>query len=209
MLRRVHAAVVLAGRPGLVKAFPHSLLEALAAGRPVLVSEGNPMAEYVRETGCGRVVPRLAAADLLEAIRLLRLDYATCRARAVDVGQRDFSQERWSRPTGSSTRRSRVDLLDAGVREAVLDATDSRPGASHWAPARSGRSSVSGIATWARPETWVTPKMGYEVTGLEWTVPAVNRQLRQWERIYNTIRPCHALGYRTPREFLETLARAV
>ena len=93
VLRRVHAAVVLAGRPGLVRAFPHSLLEALAAGRPVLVSEGNPMAEYVRETGCGRVVPRLAAADLLEAIRLLRLDYATCRARAVDVGQRDFSQE--------------------------------------------------------------------------------------------------------------------
>ena len=93
VLRRVHAVVVLAGRPGLVKAFPHSLLEALAAGRPVLVSEGNPMAGYVRETGCGRVVPRLAAADLLEAIRLLRLDYATCRVRAVDVGQRDFSQE--------------------------------------------------------------------------------------------------------------------
>ncbi len=27
----------------------------------------------------------------------------------------------------------------------------------------------------------------YEVTELEWTVPAVNRQLRQWERTYNTI----------------------
>jgi UDP:flavonoid glycosyltransferase YjiC (YdhE family) len=51
------------------------------------------MAEYVRDTGCGRVVPGLAAADLLEAIRLLRRDYATCRARAVEVGKRDFSQE--------------------------------------------------------------------------------------------------------------------
>jgi transposase InsO family protein len=49
----------------------------------------------------------------------------------------------------------------------------------------------------------------YEVTELEWTVPAVNRQLRQWEHIYNTVRPHQALGYRTPREFLRDLARAV
>jgi transposase InsO family protein len=48
----------------------------------------------------------------------------------------------------------------------------------------------------------------YEVTELECTVPAVNRQLREWERIYNTIRPHQALGYRTPREFLRTLAPA-
>jgi putative transposase len=48
----------------------------------------------------------------------------------------------------------------------------------------------------------------YEVTELEWTVPAVNRQLRHWERIYNTVRPHQALGYRIPREFLKHLARA-
>lgn len=93
VLTGVHAAVVLAGRPGLVKAYPHSLLEALAAGRPVLTSDGNPMAEYIRDTGCGRVVPGLGAADLFEAIRQLRKDYAACRTRAVEVGRRDFSQE--------------------------------------------------------------------------------------------------------------------
>jgi putative transposase len=48
----------------------------------------------------------------------------------------------------------------------------------------------------------------YEVTELEWTVPAVNRQLHHWERVYNTIRPHQALGYRTPREFLRDLTRA-
>jgi glycosyltransferase involved in cell wall biosynthesis len=93
VLTRVHAAVVLAGRPGLVKAYPHSLLEALAAGRPVLVSDGNPMAEYVRETGCGRVVPGLGGDDLSEAIGQLREGYAASRARALEVGRRDFSQE--------------------------------------------------------------------------------------------------------------------
>ena len=92
VLTRVHAAVVLVGQPGLVQAYPHSLLEALAASRPVLVSGGNPMAEYVRDTGCGRVVPRLGASDLLEAIQQLRQDYAVYQARASEVGKRDFSQ---------------------------------------------------------------------------------------------------------------------
>lgn len=48
----------------------------------------------------------------------------------------------------------------------------------------------------------------YEVTELDWTVEAISRPLRRWERIYNTIRPHQALGYRTPRQFLEDLARA-
>jgi glycosyltransferase involved in cell wall biosynthesis len=93
VLARVHAAVVLAGRPGLVKAYPHSLLEALAAGRPVVVSDGNPMAGYVQETGCGRVVSGLAKTDLSEAIHQLRQNYEACRTRAMEVGRRDFSQE--------------------------------------------------------------------------------------------------------------------
>jgi glycosyltransferase involved in cell wall biosynthesis len=92
VLAGVHAAVVLASRPGLVKAYPHSLLEALAAGRPVLVNAGNPMAEYVRETGCGRVVSGPGSASLLEAIGKLRQDYEVFRARAVKVGG-DFSRE--------------------------------------------------------------------------------------------------------------------
>ncbi len=48
----------------------------------------------------------------------------------------------------------------------------------------------------------------YEVAQLEWTVQAITRPLRQWERVYNTIRPHQALGYRTPQEFLRDLARA-
>jgi putative transposase len=48
----------------------------------------------------------------------------------------------------------------------------------------------------------------YEVTELEWTVPAVNHQLREWERIYHTVRPHHALGHRTPRGFQRDLIRA-
>jgi glycosyltransferase involved in cell wall biosynthesis len=93
VLTRVHAAVVLAGQPGLVRAYPHSLLEALAAARPVVVNDGSPMAEYVRATECGCVVPGLETADLIAAVHDLRRSYEAYRARARVVGKRDFSQE--------------------------------------------------------------------------------------------------------------------
>lgn len=47
----------------------------------------------------------------------------------------------------------------------------------------------------------------YEVWDLDWTVAALNRQLRRWERVYNTVRPHQALGYRTPQQYLRELAR--
>lgn len=48
----------------------------------------------------------------------------------------------------------------------------------------------------------------YEVADLSWTVADVNRQALAWERVYNTVRPHQALGYKTPKRFLEELALA-
>lgn len=93
VLARAHAAVVLADWTRLVKAYPHSLLEALACGRPVLVSEQVPMAQYVRQTGCGEVVPNLNVTELRGAIERLRGSYDTFSANALRVGQKDFRQE--------------------------------------------------------------------------------------------------------------------
>jgi putative transposase len=43
----------------------------------------------------------------------------------------------------------------------------------------------------------------YEVQELAWTLAALNRQVRAWERVYNTIRPHQALGQQTPLQFLQ------
>lgn len=48
----------------------------------------------------------------------------------------------------------------------------------------------------------------YEVADLCWTVAELNRQLLAWERVYNTVRPHQALGYKTPKQFLEEFALA-
>lgn len=48
----------------------------------------------------------------------------------------------------------------------------------------------------------------YEVHDLDWTVTALNRQTRAWERVYNTVRPHQALGYLTPQQFLREFVAA-
>jgi transposase InsO family protein len=42
----------------------------------------------------------------------------------------------------------------------------------------------------------------YQVFACSLELEALNRELRQWERIYNTVRPHQALGYLTPQQFL-------
>jgi len=92
-LAGVHAVVVLASDAALVKAFPHSLLEALASGRPVLVSRTLPMADYVQEMGCGQVVEAINARALLEALARLEADYGAQRTAALKAVRRDFARE--------------------------------------------------------------------------------------------------------------------
>lgn len=42
----------------------------------------------------------------------------------------------------------------------------------------------------------------YQVTPCSLEMKKLNRELRQWERIYNTVRPHQSLGYLTPQQFL-------
>jgi len=42
----------------------------------------------------------------------------------------------------------------------------------------------------------------YQIAATDWSLPQLNRQLRAWETIYNTVRPHQALGYLTPQQFL-------
>ncbi|MDH7474352.1 MAG: glycosyltransferase [Anaerolineae bacterium] len=93
VLAEVHASIVLATTPTIVKAYPHSLMESLAAGKPVLVSRAIPMARYVEKTGCGRVLERVTASDILTAIGSLAQEYQLTQEIAQAVGKRDFALE--------------------------------------------------------------------------------------------------------------------
>jgi glycosyltransferase involved in cell wall biosynthesis len=90
-LARAHAAVLLAKQGDIVKAYPHSLLESLVAGKPVLVSECIPMADYVRQRQCGIVLDEVGAPALLRAIENLKANYPQLSARAAEIGPDAFS----------------------------------------------------------------------------------------------------------------------
>jgi len=93
VLAGVHASVALAAGPAIIRAYPHSLMESLAAGKPVVVSRCIPMADYVERTGCGVVVEDVTPTDILAAIELLTREYRAFQESAWQVGKRDFSQQ--------------------------------------------------------------------------------------------------------------------
>lgn len=45
----------------------------------------------------------------------------------------------------------------------------------------------------------------YQVTPYSLSMNKLNLQLRQWEKIYNTVRPHQSLGYLTPKQFLQQI----
>jgi glycosyltransferase involved in cell wall biosynthesis len=92
ILSYVHASIALATHPAIIRPYPHSLLESLAAGKPVLLSKTIPMADYVQRMGCGKVVKTLNPTNILAAIESLAHEYKSLQIAAQQVGQRDFAQ---------------------------------------------------------------------------------------------------------------------
>jgi glycosyltransferase involved in cell wall biosynthesis len=93
ILASVHGTINLATKTDIIKAYPHSLLDSLAAGKPVIVSRAIPMSDYVERVGCGKVVEEVTVENILMAVEDLRQNYRVWQETAVQVGQRDFSQE--------------------------------------------------------------------------------------------------------------------
>jgi glycosyltransferase involved in cell wall biosynthesis len=92
-LAQVHAAAIFATGAGIIKSYPHSLLDALAAGKPVLLNRTIPMADYIERKGCGVVAEGVTPAAIVAALVQLRANYATYAHGATAVGQRDFTEE--------------------------------------------------------------------------------------------------------------------
>lgn len=93
-MQKAHAAILVSTRGNIVKAWPHSLLEALAANRPVIISDTIPMADYVRANHCGVVVKNVSADTLAQAIETLVTNYPDFAASAAKADISAFSHHR-------------------------------------------------------------------------------------------------------------------
>ncbi len=92
VLSRAHAAVILATEKSLIKSYPHSLLEALAAGRPVIVWAQVPIAQDIRDAAAGITVTSLQASALKAAFQTILADYESYARRARLLSE-TFSQD--------------------------------------------------------------------------------------------------------------------
>ncbi|MFN0120582.1 MAG: glycosyltransferase, partial [Blastocatellia bacterium] len=90
LLARANATVLLSASDQGVKAWPHSLIESLAAGKPVLVSRQIPMSVYVNEQQCGVIVDAPEPEQITRALRQLLERYNEYQAAALRTGARDF-----------------------------------------------------------------------------------------------------------------------
>jgi glycosyltransferase involved in cell wall biosynthesis len=91
VLAGVHACINLVTDPIIIRSYPHSLLESLAAGKPVIVSRSIPMSDYVEQTRCGVVVESITPTGILAALETLADQYDILQKSAQQAGQHDFS----------------------------------------------------------------------------------------------------------------------
>ncbi|MBI4536551.1 MAG: glycosyltransferase family 4 protein [candidate division NC10 bacterium] len=89
-LRGVLASARVLALPSWFDSYGMVAVEAMAAGRPVVVTEQTGVAEFVREAGGGRVVPSDNAEALAESLRPFLRD----ANHAHDVGQAGYSAVR-------------------------------------------------------------------------------------------------------------------
>lgn len=126
LLARSHAAVLFSTRPRLVVPHPHSLLEALAAGRPVALSRCLGLAEAVAESGSGVIVDDVTPAGIRAALSALFDGYAQYQRRAAAMDCTPWAADRYL----ESFRSLRAELAAAGggpTAAATAARNDSQP----------------------------------------------------------------------------------
>jgi glycosyltransferase involved in cell wall biosynthesis len=87
ILSRCHAAAVLSAMSDQIKSYPNSLMESLAAGRPVIVSRSNPISYYVEDNGCGKVIENLGIDELIDSIHEIMDGYSNFTGAALLAGR--------------------------------------------------------------------------------------------------------------------------
>lgn len=90
ILGKVHGTIILANRSDIVKAYPHSLLDSLAAGKPIIVSRRIPIADYVDVSRTGLVVESMTVDATVETFGRFIDTYDTLRKNAEQRGSTDF-----------------------------------------------------------------------------------------------------------------------
>ena len=92
--RRTHATIAPFTDMSRCKAIPNSLLESLAAGRPVIATREVGLAETVKAEGCGTITEPTVD-GLCEAIQCAQAEWKSMARSARQTAESQFGEERF------------------------------------------------------------------------------------------------------------------
>ncbi len=92
MLAKVHATVLFAKNAGIVKSWPNSLMESIAAGKPVISNTVIPISKAIKEKQFGIILDEVNTSTFIEAIQILKKDYQKLQHNALQ-SKDYFSQQ--------------------------------------------------------------------------------------------------------------------
>lgn len=94
-LQRAHAVILLARESSLVKSYPHSLMEGLLTGRPVITSDVIPMSDFVKSKSLGVVVNDFSIDALARETGRLIKRYKDFSTNVQALDDNIFSKEKF------------------------------------------------------------------------------------------------------------------
>jgi len=115
-LQQVHGTILLTKDGSIVKSFPHSLIESIVAGKPVILSNKIPMSNFVKNNNCGLVLEEFTSNNLISLIEQFRNRYAELANFTLNIESDIFSIRRlfddyndlYSKVTSTSSSKRRA-----------------------------------------------------------------------------------------------------
>lgn len=94
-IKKVHGTILLTNDRTLVKAYPHSLIESLVAGKPIITTSNIPISAECHEQKCGLVLDEFTPNSLIKIIAKFRNQYKELSKAAYELDENYFSYERF------------------------------------------------------------------------------------------------------------------
>ena len=94
ILKKVHGCILLVNSRSIVKSYPHSLIESIVCGKPVILTESIPMSDFVSEAKCGLVLRDFDSKSLNELFQKFIANYDDLFESTQNVPRSEFSHEK-------------------------------------------------------------------------------------------------------------------
>ena len=89
-LNESHATILLCDEPGVIKNYPHSLIESICCGRPVIMSQLSELSDTVKNNQLGVVLEQSRKHKLHESMLELRMNYSTYQQNCMTLDKSLF-----------------------------------------------------------------------------------------------------------------------